>query len=520
MKKFYVTTPIYYINAAPHIGHSYTQVAADTLSRMMKQKGYDTYFLTGTDEHGQKIAIAAQKAGLSPKEFADGIVVKFKEVWKRLNINYDYFIRTTDPDHVKAVQAVLDKLYKKGDLYEGEYTGWYCTPCESFWTKLQITDGLCPECKRPLEEIKETNIFFKLSKYQDKLKKYIKDNPDFIKPDFRANEVLNYLEQPLPDLCVTRPKSRISWGIEIPFSKEHVTYVWFDALLNYITGAGYLSDDKKFKKLWPADLHLMAKDILRPHCIYWPIMLMALDLPLPKTVFAHGWWIMGGEKISKSKGKPVDPIVLIDKYGIDAYRYFILREVPFGLDGTYSEDGLVLRINSELANDLGNLLNRSLTMIEKYFKGEVPKPKGKENTLDLEVKAKALALADAIDAAMKEFNFALYLENVINVVNTANKYIETKAPWTLYKENKLDEIATMLYSLLEVLRITAIAIYPVMPTAATNMWQQLGLTLSLRGGEADEAISKTNFDDMKKWGITKPGTKINKGQPLFPRIVK
>jgi len=249
-------------------------------------------------------------------------------------------------------------------------------------------------------------------------------------------------------------------------------------------------------------------------------MLMALDLPLPKTVFAHGWWIMGGEKISKSKGKPVDPLVLIDKYGIDAYRYFLLREVPFGLDGTYSEDGLVLRINSELANDLGNLLNRSLTMIEKYFKGEVPNPKGKENALDLEVKAKALALADAIDAAMKEFNFALYLENVINVVNTANKYIETKAPWTLYKENKLDEIATMLYFLAEVLRITAIAIYPVMPTAATNMWQQLGLTLSLRGGEADEAISKTDFDDMKKWGITKPGTKINKGQPLFPRIVK
>ncbi len=505
-KKFYITTPIYYINAAPHIGHSYTQVAADTIARMKKQQGFDVFFLTGTDEHGQKIAIAAEKAKLSPKEFADSIVVKFKDVWKQLNINYDYFIRTTDANHIKAVQYVLDKLYKKGDLYEGEYTGWYCTPCESFWTKLQITDGLCPECKRPLEEIKETNIFFKLSKYQDKLKDHIKKTPDFIKPAFRANEVLHYLEQPLADLCVTRPRARISWGIEVPFSSKHVTYVWFDALLNYITGIGY--PDEKYKKLWPADIHLMAKDILRPHCIYWPIMLMALDLPLPKTVFAHGWWIMGGEKISKSKGKPVDPIVLIDKYGLDAYRYFLLREVPFGLDGTYSESALVTRINSDLANDIGNLLNRSLTMIEKYFKGAIPK-QAVVTDMDKALNDKALLLAADIDKAMQELNFSLYLESVIGVVNSANKYIEERAPWTLFKQNKIDEIATMLYFLAEVLRIVSIAVYPVMPQAAENMWKQLGI---------DSDLSKINFDDMNKWGLTKAGTKINKGQPLFPRI--
>lgn len=509
-KTFYITTPIYYINSVPHIGHSYTQVAADVISRMMKQKGRETFFITGTDEHGQKVLIAAEKAGLSPKEFADNIVVKFKEVWKRLDINYDYFIRTTDPDHIKAVQFVLDKLHKKGDLYEGEYTGWYCTPCESFWTKLQITDGVCPECKRPLEEIKETNIFFKLSKYQAKLKEYIKNNPNFIKPAFRANEVLNYLDQPLSDLCVTRPSSRISWGIEVPFSKSHVTYVWFDALLNYITGAGYPFDEKKFKTLWPADLHLMAKDILRPHCIYWPIMLMALDLPLPKTVFAHGWWVMGGEKISKSKGKPVDPIELIDKYGIDAYRYFLLREVPFGLDGTYSEEALILRVNSDLANDLGNLLNRSLTMIEKYFKGEVPKP-GPEGEMDLQLKNKAAGLAKELDAAMQDLNFSQYLESVMSVINSANKYIETRAPWTLYKENKINEIATMLYYLAEVLRISAVAVYPVMPAAAKNMWKQLGMASEL---------PKVSFDEIKKWGVIKPGTKIEKGAPLFPRIDK
>jgi methionyl-tRNA synthetase len=474
----------------------------------MKQKGDEVYFITGTDEHGQKVASAAMKENLTEKQFVDKIVVKFKDMWKRLSIDYDYFIRTTDENHINTVQYVLDKLYKKGDLYEGEYTGWYCSPCETFWTKLQVQDGICPECQRPVEEISETNIFFRLSKYQAWLKDYIRSHPDFIKPKFRKNEVLNYLDQPLPDLCITRPRWRLEWGIEVPFSKDHVVYVWFDALLNYISGAGYPFDEKKFKSLWPADIHLMAKDILRPHSIYWPIMLKALDIEQPKMVFAHGWWVLGGQKISKSRGGVVDPLDLIDKYGLDAYRYFLLREIPFGLDGTYSEEAFIGRTNSELANDLGNLLNRTLTMIEKYCSGQIPKPPA-EAKEGLGLKDEALALAAKIDKAMNDLNFSASLEAVINLVNSANKFIEDSAPWALYKQKKMDQISNMLYILAEVLRIVSIAIYPVMPQAAGNMWQQLGL-------EGD--LAKIKFSDIKKWGLTKPDIKINKGKPLFPRI--
>jgi methionyl-tRNA synthetase len=473
----------------------------------MKQKGRQVYFMTGTDEHGQKVASAAMKENLTEKEFVDKIVVKFKEMWKRLSIGYDYFIRTTDKEHIKAVQYVLDKLYKKGDLYEGEYTGCYCAPCETFWTKLQVTDGICPECQRPVEEISETNIFFKLSKYQDWLVGYIKSHPDFIKPKFRQKEVLNYLQTPLPDLCITRPRTRLEWGIEVPFSSDHVVYVWFDALLNYISGCGYPDDEKRFNGLWPADVHLMAKDILRPHSIYWPIMLRALDIEPPKMVFAHGWWILGGQKISKSRAGVIDPLGLIDKYGLDAYRYFLLREIPFGLDGTYSEDAFISRINSELANDLGNLLNRTLTMVEKYTDAKIPKPPPAK--AGAAIKEQTLALADKIDAAMSDFNFSAHLEAVMALVNSANKYIEDSAPWTLWKENKADEIAGLLYSLAEVLRVVSIAVYPVMPHAAGNMWHQLGMA-----GE----VSNVKFDDMKKWGLTQPLTKIKKGKPLFPRI--
>ncbi len=508
-KVFYITTPIYYVNAAPHIGHSYTQIAADAVARFMKIKKREVYFLTGTDEHGQKVSVAAAKAGLAPKEFTDKIVVKFKLLWQRLSIDYTNFIRTTDEAHIKAVQYAIDKLYKKGDLYKGEYTDWYCVPCERFWTALELKGAICPDCHRPVEKISETNWFFKLSKYQQWLKGHILSHPDFIKPKFREKEILNYLKEPLPDLCITRPKARLDWGIEAPFSGEHVIYVWFDALLNYITGCGYVTDFEKFDKIWPADIQLMAKDILRPHCIYWPIMLRALELEPPKTIFAHGWWVLEGEKISKSKGKTVDPLELIDKYGIDAYRYFLLREVPFGSDGAYSESALINRINSDLANDLGNLLNRALVMIEKYFNGSIPKA-SMPAPADLELKQEALALADKLEGAMNDLNFSLYLESVIKVVNAANKYIEKTAPWALFKENKINEIATMLYFLAEVLRIVSIAVYPVMPAAAGNIRQQLGLGL---------APAEINFNDIKIWGLMAPGARINKGQQLFPRIV-
>jgi len=506
-KDFYITTPLYYVNASPHIGHSYTEVAADAMARYMRLKGVDVYFMTGTDEHGQKIDQAAQAQGLQPKEFADKVMGRFTDLWKELSIGYDYFIRTTDKGHIDTVQKALEVLKEKGDLYVDEYKGWYCIPCETFWPKAQLESNLCPECNRPLEEITEENYFFKLSKYQGWLIDYIKKNPDFIQPSYRKNEVTSFLEQPLNDLCITRPKSRVSWGIEVPFSKDHVVYVWFDALLNYIAGCGWLSDKKKFKKFWPCDYHLIGKDILRPHAVYWPIMLHALGLKPPKTVFAHGWWTLGGEKISKSKGKVIDPVEVINEYGTDVYRYFLLREVKFGQDGVYSEEALIARLNSDLANDVGNLLNRTLTMIEKYNEGKIPAAK-KPVDLDNALRKKAEAVAGKVDVFMGQLDFQAALDVILDVINLANKYIEETAPWTLRKEGKIDNIFTMLYHLTEVLRISAIGLYPVIPDAAEQIWSQLGMP-----GD----IAKVNFKDFAKWGVAKPGTKIQKKEPLFPR---
>lgn len=509
-KEFYITTPLYYVNAPPHIGHSYTEVAADALARYMRLKGRRVYFMTGTDEHGLKVAQAAQEMGLEPKKFVDNLVPSFVDLWKRLSISNDYFIRTTDEDHCETVGRVLSILHDKKDLYQDKYEGWYCTPCETFWTNVQLNrQTACPECARPLEKIAEQNYFFRISKYQNWLKGYIQGHPDFVKPNFRRNEVLGLLEKPLPDLCISRPRSRLTWGIPVPFSPEHVVYVWFDALLNYISGCGYLWDKKKFKRFWPADIQLIGKDILRPHAIYWPIMLHALGLEPPKTIFAHGWWILSGAKISKSRGKVIDPNEVIDKYGADAYRYFLLREVSFGLDGVYSEEALVSRLNSDLANDLGNLLNRTLVMCEKYFQGSVPPPKG-AGKLDDSLKAKARSLAEKIDLRMEELDFAGYLEQVLEVVNAANKYIEESAPWTLWRRKDIDRLCAMIYYLMEVLRIVAIAISPVMPSQAENMWQQMGL----------KGLDKAGFEDLQRWGAIEAGTKINKGSPLFPRIKK
>ncbi len=526
MNKFYITTPLYYVNSKPHIGHSYTQVACDCLARFMRQAGGDVFFMTGTDEHGEKIEKAILAHGYregEEKKFVDEIVPVFKKLWKKLAISYDYFIRTTDKNHISTVQATLEKLYKDGKIYKKIYKGWFCTPCETFWSETQSPDGICPDCKRPLEKLDEANYFLKISEYQKWLIDYIKANPDFIKPDFRKNEVLGFLNEELLDLCISRPKKRMSWGIGIPFDKDYVTYVWFDALTNYISGVGYPQDMKRFEKYWPADFHVIGKDILRHHAVYWPIILHALDIAPPKTIFAHGWWVIKGEKMSKSKGNVVDPLELISKYGIDPYRYFLLREVPFGLDGVFSEEALVSRYNSDLANDLGNLLNRTLTMAEKYFDGKIPSGQGEALKIDRRaglnlpygsksaegLKTKALALAGELEKSIPNFDFVNALSKIWEIINIANKSIEDSKPWSLAKEGKTDELASIIYSLLEVLRIVAISIYPFMPLASQNIWAQLGMK---------DGIEKTKFSDLKTWGKLSSGTKVNKSAPLFPRI--
>ncbi len=510
MKKdtFYITTPIYYPSDKLHIGHSYTTVAADAISRYKRLRGYDVMFLTGTDEHGQKIQRKAEAMGVTPKQYVDHIVAGIKELWKLMKITNDRFIRTTDKEHECAVQKVFKKLYDNGDIYKSEYEGWYCTPCESFWTKTQIKEGKCPDCGREVELTKEESYFFRLSKYQDRLIKHIEENPDFIQPVSRQNEMLNnFLRPGLEDLCVSR--TTFNWGIPVTFDDKHVVYVWIDALSNYITALGYLSeDDTAYRRYWPAEVHLVGKEIVRFHTIIWPAMLMALGEPLPSQIYGHGWLLLEGGKMSKSVGNVVDPVVLINKYGLDAIRYFLLREVPFGSDGVFSNESLFQRINSDLANDLGNLLSRTVAMIDKYFDGTLPEHQV-EGEFDSELKSVYTQLPNRVEELMDKLQFSTALSEIWKAISRTNKYIDETMPWVLAKsdENK-PRLAAVMYNLAESLRIVSILIQPFMPETPEKIWQQLGIAGSGAG----------QWDSAKHWGGYPQGASVQRGNVVFPRI--
>lgn len=513
---FYITTPIYYVNDVPHIGHAYTTIAADVLARYWRLRGRDVFFLTGLDEHGQKVQQAAQKAGIDPQAHCDRLAPQFKNLWERLNISNDEFIRTTHPQHKSIVQRYLQELFNKQLIYKDSYAGWYCTFDERFWTEKDVLDGLCPDCKRPVEKLSEHNYFFKMGQYQDRLIEYIKKNESFIRPEPRRNEVLGFLTtQKLGDLSISRPKSRLSWGIELPFDKGYVTYVWFDALVNYLSALEYLApknpNEDPLKKFWPANVHLIGKDILTTHAVYWSTILMALNLSLPKTIFAHGWWTVDGEKMSKSRGNVVDPYAMVDTYKVYGFRYFLLREVPFGQDGDFSEAALVRRVDSDIANGLGNLLSRTLTLIERSAGGIVPEiPTSLDTDIEQKLTVAGVEAFRLADSDIEEMAFSRALEQIWQLVRAADQYLETHAPWTLAKDpSQRKLLERVLYRAADSLRLLAIAVYPFMPSTACAIRDQLGLKL-------DFSIPIPLED--RQWNRLPPGTRIQKGELLSPRI--
>lgn len=504
-KPYYITTPIYYPSTNLHIGNTYTTVAADAIARFKRLTGHEVMFLTGTDEHGQKIERIANEKGITPKEHVDEIVAGIKDLWKMMNISYDKFIRTTDDYHVKAVQEIFKKLYDQGDIYKDSYEGLYCTPCESFWTETQLVNGNCPDCGRPVEKAKEEAYFFKMSKYADRLIQYIEENPDFIQPESRKNEMLNnFLRPGLQDLCVSR--TSFTWGIPVSFDEKHVIYVWIDALSNYITALGYGQENQElYKKFWPADVHLIGKDILRFHTIYWPIMLMALGLELPKQVFGHGWLLVDGGKMSKSKGNVVDPVVLVNMFGADAVRYYLLREIPFGSDGLFNNEIFIKKVNTDLANDLGNLLSRTIAMVYKYFGGVIQAPTCKE-PIDDELINLALSTPGKVEASIDALKIPEALESIWTLISRANKYIDETTPWILAKdEEKKERLGTVLYNLLETLRFVSVMISPFLTETSAKINEQLNTKV-------------TTWESLKEFNGTVAGNKVVKGDVIFPRI--